>query len=70
MIVVSYADFSANINKYLPAASTSGLKILPQKKDGKYSRHLKFMQAIETASGILPSDIDVESEKTEAILKS
>ncbi len=70
MIVVSYADFSANINKYLPAASISGLKILPQKKDKKYSRHLKFVQAIEAASGILPSDIDVENEKTEAILKS
>lgn len=32
MVVVSYADFAANINKYLPAASISGLKILPQKK--------------------------------------
>lgn len=40
MLVVSYSDFSANMNKYLP-----------------------------TASGILPSDIDIEKEKNEAILK-
>ena len=69
MLVVSYADFSANMNKYLPTASVSGLKILPQKKEKKTSRQLKFMHAIEAASGILPSDIDIEKEKTEAILK-
>lgn len=33
MIVVSYADFSADMNKYLSEASTYGLKILPQKKN-------------------------------------
>lgn len=70
MLVVSYADFSANMNKYLPTASVSGLKILPQKKEKKTSRQLKFMHAIEAASGILPSDIDIEKEKTEAILKA
>ncbi|MBQ3641411.1 hypothetical protein II906_05765 [bacterium] len=69
MLVVSYSDFAANMNKYLPAASVSGLKILPQKKEKKNSRHLKFMQAVEAASGVLPSDIDIEKEKTEAILK-
>ena len=70
MLVVSYADFSANMNKYLPTASVSGLKILPQKKEKKTSRQLKFMHAIEAASGILPSDIEIEKEKTEAILKA
>lgn len=35
MIVVSYADFSADMNKYLSEASTYGLKILPQKKTKK-----------------------------------
>lgn len=35
MIVVSYADFSADMNKYLSEASTYGLKILPQKKRTK-----------------------------------
>lgn len=69
MLVVSYSDFSANMNKYLSTASVSGLKILPQKKEKKNSRHLKFMQAVEAASGVLPSDIDIEKEKTEAILK-
>lgn len=69
MLVVSYSDFSANMNKYLPTASVSGLKILPQKKEKKTSRHQKFMQAVEAASGILPSDIDIEKEKNEAILK-
>ena len=70
MLVVSYSDFSANMNKYLPTASVSGLKILPQKKEKKVSRHLKFKKTIEAASGILPSDIDIEKEKTEAILKA
>lgn len=67
MLVVSYSDFSANMNKYLSTASVSGLKILPQKK--KSSRQLKFIQAIEAASGILSPSVDIEKEKTEAILK-
>ena len=33
MIVVSYNDFSENMNKYLAQASSFGLKILPQKKE-------------------------------------
>lgn len=70
MIVVSYADFSADMNKYLSEASTYGLKILPQKKERrKSSKHEKFVQAIDAASGIIPSDIDVDKAKTEAILK-
>ena len=59
MIVVSYADFSADMNKYLP-----------QKKERRKSRkHEKFVQAIDAASGIIPSDIDVDKAKTESILK-
>ena len=71
MIVVSYNDFSENMNKYLAQASSCGLKILPQKKGKKKSaRTLKLLKSIEAATGILPSDIDIEKEKTEAILKS
>ena len=71
MIVVSYNDFSENMNKYLAQASSCGLKILPQKKEKRQSaRTLKLLKSIEAATGILPSDIDIEKEKTEAILKS
>lgn len=70
MIVVSYADFSADMNRYLSEASTYGLKILPQKKERrKSSKHEKFVQALDAASGIIPSDIDVDTLKSEAILK-
>ena len=70
MIVVSYADFSADMNRYLSEASTYGLKILPQKKERrKSSKHKKFVQVINAASGIIPSDIDVDKAKAEAILK-
>lgn len=70
MIVVSYADFSADMNKYLSEASTYGLKILPEKKDRKQSsKHNRFVQAIDAVSGIIPSDVDVDKTKTEAILK-
>ena len=71
MIVVSYNDFSENMNKYLAQASSFGLKILPQKKEKiKSSRTLKFLNKIESVTGILPADIDIEKEKTEAILKT
>ena len=33
MVVVKYSDFFENMNKYLSAASSCGLKILPQKKE-------------------------------------
>ena len=70
MMVVSYADFSADMNRYLSEASTYGLKILPQKKERRKSRkHERFVQAVDAASGIIPSDIDIEKAKTEAILK-
>ncbi len=70
MIVVSYADFSADMNKYLSEASTYGLKILPQKKERRRSKKQeKFIHAIDSASGIIPADIDIEKAKSEAILK-
>lgn len=70
MMVVSYADFSADMNKYLSEASTYGLKILPQKKERKKStKHERFVQALDAASGVIPADIDVEKAKSEAILK-
>ena len=71
MLVVSYNDFSENMNKYLAEASSYGLKILPQKKEKrKSSRTSKFLNIIQAATGILPSDLDIEKEKTEAILKA
>jgi hypothetical protein len=71
MIVVSYNDFSEDMNKYLAQASSYGLKILPKKKEKRKSaRTLKLLKSIEAATGILPSHIDIEKEKTEAILKS
>ena len=55
------------MNKYLSEASAYGLKILPQKKERRKSRkHEKFVQAIDAASGIIPSDIDVDKAKTES----
>ena len=65
MIVVSYADFSADMNKYLSEASTYGSK----KKRRKSRKQEKFVQAVDAASGIIPSDIDVDKAKTESILK-
>lgn len=71
MIVVSYNDFSENMNKYLAQVPSYGLKILPQKKDNnRLSRKQKFLKTIEAAVGILPIDMDIEKEKTEAILKA
>ena len=70
MLVVSYDDFSENMNKYLAQASSFGLKILPQKKEKrKETRTSKFLKTIQAATGILPLDLDIEKEKTEAILK-
>lgn len=70
MLVVSYDDFSENMNKYLAQASSFGLKILPQKKQKrKSSKALRFTRVIDAATGILPTDIDVDDEKTKAILK-
>lgn len=70
MKVVSYTDFSANMNEYLSAASSFGLKILPQKKDHKKSsRHSKFIKTLNAASGILPNDLDIDKAKIESILK-
>ncbi len=71
MVVVKYSEFFENMNKYLSAASSCGLKILPQKKErAKSKSHLRFMRAIEAASGVLPSELDFDKEKTGAILKA
>lgn len=70
MMVVSYADFSADMDRYLSEASNYGLKILPcNKKHRKLSKHEKFIQIIDAASGIISSNIDIEKAKAEAILK-
>ena len=70
MLVIGYSDFSADMNKYLETAAVSGLKILPRKKEKKLSaRKRKFAQVIERASGIIPLNVDLDSTKTEAILK-
>ena len=71
MLVVSYNDFSENMNKYLAEASSYGLKILPHKKEKKKSlRTLKFINAMESVTGILPPDVDIDKAKNEAILKA
>ena len=71
MLVVSYDDFSENMNKYLAQASSCGLKILPQKKEKRKSfKTLSFESVIDAATGIIPSDIDIDDEKTKAILKA
>ena len=71
MIVVSYNDFSENMNKYLAEASSYGLKILPQNKEKrKSSRTIKLINSIEAATGIIPSDVNIDEVKTEAILKA
>ncbi len=71
MLVISYSDFSSDMNKYIKMASLSGLKILPEKTVAKRnSRQKKFLHDLEAVSGILPSDIDFDSAKTEAILKN
>ena len=62
MIVVSYADFFSNPAFYKEKAEKSAIKILPQKKEKKFSRAIqKKLDALNAAIGILPSDID---EKT------
>ena len=71
MIVVSYADFYSNPALYKEKAENYGLKILPRKKEKrKSSRTLKLLHTIEAATGILPSNLDIEKEKSEAILKA
>lgn len=62
MFVVSYSDFFSNPTLYKEKAENYGLKILPQKKEKKYSRRVqKKMAALNAVIGILPSDIDEEA---------
>lgn len=68
MFVVSYADFFSNPSLYKEKAENYGLKILPQKKNKKLSRGVqKKMAALNAVIGILPSDIDEKSIKSERL---
>lgn len=68
MFVVSYSDFFSNPTLYKEKAENYGLKILPQKKEKKYSRRVqKKMAALNAVIGILPSDIDEEAIKTQRL---
>lgn len=68
MFVVSYADFFSNPSLYKEKAENYGLKILPQKKAKKLSRGAqKKMSALNAVIGILPSDIDEKSIKSERL---
>ena len=55
MLVVSYDDFSENMNKYLAQASSSGLKILPQKKEKRTSQPVVSgrLEALKSIQGVL-----------------
>lgn len=70
MIVVSSADFFSNPASYREKAENYGLKILPLRKEKKLSRKIqRKLDVLNSAIGILPSDIKVASEKTEKSLK-
>ena len=55
MLVVSYDDFSENMNKYLAQASSYGLKILPQKKEKRTSKPVvsERLEALKSIQGVL-----------------
>ena len=55
MLVVSYDDFSENMNKYLAQASSYGLKILPQKKEKRMSKPVvsERLEALKSIQGVL-----------------
>lgn len=69
MIVISYADFASNTQKYLDAAKFSGLKVKPEKKASLSRKQQKMLADLDAITGIVPSNIDFDEIKTEEILK-
>ena len=68
MFVVSYSDFFSNPTLYKEKAENYGLKILPQKKGKRISRRIqKKMAALNAVIGILPSDVDEKTVKSERL---
>ena len=62
MLVVSYADFFANPAQYRERAETSGIKILPKKREKKNSRRVRErLDALNAVVGIIPPDIDADA---------
>lgn len=61
MIVVSYSDFFENPNKFKDCASRYGLKVLPQKKQKKFSLRIqKKLDSLSAVAGLIPNEIDAE----------
>lgn len=69
MIVVNYADFVSNSQKYVNLAKVQGLKIKAEKKSKFSRKQQKLLDSLESVTGILPSDVDFEKAKYEEILK-
>ena len=68
MFVVSFSDFYSDPSLYKEKAETSGIKILPQKKEKRFSNKIqKKMEALEAVIGILPDNIDEKSLKMERL---
>lgn len=71
MLVVTYSDFSKNMNSYLETAKMSGIKILPAKKSFSFfkrRRAEKLQKSIAEVTGIVPEDEDCTKLKEEALL--
>lgn len=69
MIVVNYADFVSNSQKYVNLAKVQGLKIKAEKKSKLSRKQQKLLDSLESVTGILPFDVDFEKAKYEEILK-
>ncbi len=68
MIVVNYADFVSNSQKYVNLAKVQGLKIKAEKKSKHSRKQQRLLDSLDAVTGILPSDIDFEAAKQEEIL--
>lgn len=68
MIVVNYADFVSNSQKYVDLAKVRGLKIKAEKKSKLSRKQQRMLDSLEAVTGILPSDVDFDAAKHEEIL--
>jgi len=61
MIAIPYNDFFENPAQYQKKAELFGIKILPKKKEKKFSqRAQKKLDALNAVVGIIPSDVDTD----------
>jgi len=62
MLVVSFSDFSANPSQYMEKAKSSGIKILPQKKEEKLTKKQRnIVDILNSVKGIVQNS-DVSDE--------